>query len=313
MSIIEIRRRRPKRAAAAATAIGVTALVALGTATAGPASGATHHTAAPKASNGIALPAKVARIVSLSDAATEDLFAIGAGRQVVAVDQYSTYPPSAPRTKLDGIEPNVEAIAAYHPDLVVISDAVDNIEQHLASLRIPVLLEGAPTSFAGAYAQMVALGAATGHARAAGALVASLKRKVAAAVASIKPERPPLTVYDELERDYYSVTSGTFVGQVFSMLGLKNIADGANKAGTYPQLSAEYILAQNPNLIVLSDSVCCGQSYKTVAARPGWSAISAVQHHDVIVVNDTIASEWGPRIVDYVQAVAAAIRRIEAR
>jgi iron complex transport system substrate-binding protein len=288
-------------------------LAGVGSAAVRPERGTAHRRTALMASNGIALPATATRIVSLSDAATEDLFAVGAGRHVVAVDEYSTYPPSAPRTKLDGLEPNVEAIAAYHPDLVVISDNVDNLEQHLASLKIPVLLEAAPPNFAGLYGQMLALGAASGHAGAARTLVATLKRKVSAAVASVKRESPPLKVYDELDQTFYSVTSRTFVGQIFSMLGLRNIADGAGKTGTYPQLSGEYIVASDPDLIVLSDSICCGQSYTTVAARPAWSTISAIQHHEVIAVNDTIASEWGPRIVDYVQEVAAAVRRIEAQ
>jgi iron complex transport system substrate-binding protein len=268
---------------------------------------------ASKASNGVALPATATRIVSLSGAATQDLFADGAGKQVVAVDQYSTYPSNAPRTKLSGFSPNVEAIAKYKPDLVVISNNVDDLEQHLASLHIPVLLEAAPTNFSGIYAQLTGLGDATGHAKQAASVVARMKRQVAAAVASVKREHPPLSVYDELDQTFYSTSSKTFVGQVFTMLGLKNIADAAAKEAAYPQLSSEYIVGSDPDLIVLSDTVCCGQSYKTVAARPGWSSIAAVQHHDVVGVNDTIASQWGPLFVTFVEDVAAAVRKIEAQ
>lgn len=268
---------------------------------------------AATASNGVPLPADATRIVSLSDAATEDLFADGAGHQVVAVDSYSTYPPNAPRTKLSAFQPNVEAIASYHPDLVVISDDIDNVAQHLAALHIPVLLEAAPSNFTGIYDQIAQLGQVTGHAAQARALVASMQHRVAAIVASVKKRTPPLKVYDELDQNYYSVTSHTFVGQVLTMLGLRDIADAAGKAGTYPQLSAEYVVAQDPDLIVLSDTACCGQSYKTVAARPGWSAISAVAGHDVVAVNDTVASEWGPRIVLFMEQVAAGVRKVEAQ
>jgi iron complex transport system substrate-binding protein len=268
---------------------------------------------AARASNGVALPAHPTRIVSLSDASTEDLFAIGAGKQVVAVDQYSTYPPSAPRTKLSAFQPNVEAIAAYKPDLVVISDNISDLEQHLATLHIPVLLEAAPTGFAGIYDQILALGRVTGHDRQAPALVAHMKREVSAAVASVKRAHPPLKVYDELDQSYYSVTSKTFVGQVFTVLGLHDIADGAGKSGTYPQLSPEYIVASDPDLIVLSDTACCGESYAKIAARPGWSAIKAVADHDVVAVNDTVASEWGPRIVLFLDQVAGALRKAESR
>jgi len=81
----------------------------------------------------------------------------------------------------------------------------------------------------------------------------------------------------------------------------------------YPQLSSEYIIAADPDLIVLSDTVCCGQSYKTVAARPGWSSITAVKEHNILAVNDTIASQWGPEIISFVRDVAGAVRRIEDR
>jgi iron complex transport system substrate-binding protein len=265
------------------------------------------------ASNGVALPADPTRIVSLSGSATQDLFADGAGKQVVAVDEYSTYPSNAPRTKLSGFNPNVEAIAKYQPDLVVISENVDNLEQHLAALHIPVLIESAPSGFNGIYAQLLALGRATGHGGQAATVVAGMKRHVASLVASVRTERPPLAVYDELDQTFYSVSSKTFIGRVFRMLGLKNIADAAGKGSTYPQLSSEYIVASDPDLIVLSDTTCCGQSYKTIAARPGWSTIAAVRNHAVVGVNDTIASQWGPRFLDFVEEVTAAVRRIEHR
>ena len=73
------------------------------------------------------IPHQPTRIVSLSPTATEDLYAVGAGKQVVAVDSYSTYPPQAPRTKLSGFTPNVEAIAKYRPDLVVVADDTNHI------------------------------------------------------------------------------------------------------------------------------------------------------------------------------------------
>ena len=91
----------------------------------------------------------------------------------------------------------------------------------------------------------------------------------------------------------------------------ENIADKAQGSGEYPQLSAEYIIASNPDLIVLADTVCCGQTRATVAARPGWSNIAAVKSGDVVPVDDSIASEWGPRIVLFLKAVAE--RRKEAR
>ena len=78
----------------------------------------------------------------------------------------------------------------------------------------------------------------------------------------------PLTVYHELDPTYYSATSKTFIGRVYALLGLRNIADAADKTGSgYPQLSAEYIVAASPDLIVLADTKCCGQTAAKVGKR----------------------------------------------
>ena len=254
------------------------------------------------------------RIVSLSPTATEDLFAVGAAKQVVAVDNQSDYPKNAPITKLSGITPNAEAIAGYNPDLVVVSYDADHIVEALGKLKIPVLVEPTASTLAQAYGQMVQLGDRTGHAGKAAALVASLKRQIAAIVASVPHPRPAITVYHELGPDLYSATSKTFIGRIYTMLGLKDIADAADKVGSgYPQLSQEYILAADPRLIVLADTVCCGQSAATVHRRAGWGTIAAVKDGDVLAVNDDIASRWGPRIVDFVRQVAAEVKAIAVK
>jgi iron complex transport system substrate-binding protein len=142
--------------------------------------GTAHRAAATTrlSADGVPLPRHATRVVSLSEAATEDLFAAGAGDQVVAADEYSVYPASAPRTKLNPFSPNVEAIAKYRPDLVVISQDVGHIETQLGALRIPVVYAPAPANLDGAYAQMRELGAVTSHAVQAAAVVARLKARV---------------------------------------------------------------------------------------------------------------------------------------
>jgi iron complex transport system substrate-binding protein len=247
------------------------------------------------------------RIVSLSPTATEDLFAIGAGPQVIAVDDQSNYPKQAPRTKLSSYKPNAEAIAKYRPDLVVVSED-GGIVAALHKLGIRTLLEPSAANLDQAYAQIVDLGRATGHAAQATRLVTRTKAQLARVVASVPHTR--LKVFDELGPDLYSATSKTFIGSLFTLFGLTNIADAADKAGSgYPQLSNEYVIAESPDIVVLSDTKCCGQSPKTVAARPGWSTVSAVRHQGVVAVSDDVASRWGPRIVQFAKAVAAGIRR----
>ena len=245
------------------------------------------------------------RIVSLSPTATEDLFKIGAGKQVVAVDNQSNYPKRAPRTTLSGFTPNVEAIASYHPDLVVVSYNPRNFVAQLRQLGIKVVDEPAASNLKQAYSEILGLGRLTGHGRGAKAVVHSMQTHLAAIVASVPKTRRHLRVYHELDPTYYSATSNTFIGSVYKLFGFRDIADAAGGTGDgYPQLSAEYIIAQNPQIIVLADTRCCAQTYASVAARPGWSTISAVQHRRVVLANDDVASRWGPRIVQFARAVA---------
>lgn len=253
------------------------------------------------------------RIVSLSPSATEDLFALGAGKQVVAVDSDSTYPKNAPHTKLSAYRPNVEAIAKYRPDLVVITDDINHIAEQLAKLGVPVLLETAPNNLSGAYAQLAQLGEATGNAGGARRTIAHMRAQIATLVHSVPRPNRTLTVYHELDQTGYSADSRTFVGEIYRMFGLKNIADKAARANNYPQLSPEYIVAADPDLIVLADTVCCGQTAATVAARPGWKNISAVKTRMIVPVNDSIASEWGPQFVEFVRTIANAVKRLEAK
>jgi iron complex transport system substrate-binding protein len=264
-----------------------------------------------KASNGVPMPSYPKRIVSLSASSTEDLYAVSAGSQVVAVDQYSTYPANAPRTKLSGYQPNVEAIAKYNPDLVVTYENVNHVSQQLAALHIPVLIEAPPSNLSGAYAQLTQLGNVTGHPHDAARVVAGVRAQVAAILASMPKSKRALSVYHELDQTYYSASSHTFVGQIYALLGLRNIADEAAKASVYPQLSSEYIISANPSLIVLADSVCCHQSIHTVAKRAGWSGVAAVRSGAVLSVNDSIASEWGPRIVLFLRTIADEVRKLE--
>jgi iron complex transport system substrate-binding protein len=252
------------------------------------------------------------RIVSLSPTSTEDLFALGAGKQVVAVDQDSNYPARAPRTSLSGFTPNVEAVANYHPDLVVISYDPGNFASQLRALGIKVVFEAAANNLKQAYGEILQLGRLTGHNAGAKAVVHSMQTHLAAIVRSVPNARRHLRVYHELDQTYYSATSSTFIGSIYKLFGFKDIADaasGAAAAGGYPQLSAEYIIAANPQIIVLADTKCCQQTEATVAARPGWSVISAVQHNRVVGVDDDVASRWGPRIVQFARAVARIAKR----
>lgn len=262
-----------------------------------------------EAANGdVTIAAQPRRIVSLSPTSTEMLFAIGAGDQVEAVDDQSNYPSDAPVTDLSGFEPNVEAIASYGPDLVVYSTEPGDLDSALEGLGIPALQQPAAAALDDVYEQIEQLGVATGNVSEAEVVVDRMRTEIRSITGSIEPPSEPVTYYHELDDTYYSVTSSTFIGQLYSLVGLENIADEAKGAGGgYPQLSAEYIVDADPDLIFLADTKCCGQSPRTVARRPGWGRIAAVENGGVISLDDDVASRWGPRVVDYLRRIAEAV------
>ncbi|TDC39108.1 ABC transporter substrate-binding protein [Actinomadura sp. KC345] len=265
-----------------------------------------------QAANGaVTVPARPERIVSLSPTHTETLFAIGAGPQVVAVDDYSNHPAEAPRTKLSGFKPNAEAVIKYKPDLVVLSDDLNGIVGSLEKVKIPVLLEPSATRLDEAYDEINDLGKATGRTAEAEKLVADMRSSIQRTVAA-SPKGKGLSYYHELDDQLHSVTSSTFVGQVYGLFGLENIADEAEKAtGGYPQLSREYLLKQDPDLVFLADTKCCGQNAATIAKRPGWSDLGAVKNDGVVELDDDIASRWGPRLPEFVKAMGDAVQNVQ--
>ena len=260
----------------------------------------------------VTIDSRPERIVSLSPTATEDLFAIGAGDQVIAVDDQSNYPADVPTTDLSGFEPNVEAIAGYEPDLVVFATEPGDLGSSLEGLGITALQLDAAPNLDVAYDQIEQLGAATGHAAESVALVEQMRSEIHVLVDEADPTTGT-SFYYELDDTFYSVTSKTFIGQLLRMLGLENIADEVGKgSGGYPQLSAEYIIDSDPDLIFLADTKCCGQSAETVATRPGWFGLAAIEDGGVVPLDDDVASRWGPRIVDLVRRVSEAVDSAEA-
>lgn len=262
------------------------------------------------AANGeVTLDERPEAIVSMSPTATEMLFAIGAGDQVEAVDDNSNFPAEAPTTDLSSFTPNAEAIAGYSPDLVVLSNDTNGIVDALETLDVPVLLLEAAEDLDDTYAQMQLLGEATGHVDEAADAVADVQDRIEAAVASVPADVEGQRVYHELDPGLYSADSSTFIGSIYSMFGLENVADGApDPSGGYPQLSAEYLVEQAPDIIVLADTKCCGESAQTVAERPAFGTVPAVVEGRVVAADDDVASRWGPRVADFAETVAEALQ-----
>lgn len=248
-------------------------------------------------------------IVSLSPTATEILFAVGAGEQVIAVDDQSNFPGDAPGTDLSGFDPNVEAIAAHQPDLVVLQGGADEAVSGLDALGIETLVQPAAVTLDDTYAQIAEIGAITGHEDEAAAVVADMRSSIDELVAEVPDQANPLTYYHELDPTLYSVTSSTFVGHIYGLAGLVNVADAADANAElpgYPQLSAEFLVQADPDFVFLADTKCCQQSADTFAARPGFDQLAAVRNNRVIELDDDVASRWGPRVVDLLRTIVEA-------
>ena len=263
-----------------------------------------------EADNGsVVIGSRPAAIVSLSSVATEMLFEIGAGPQVIAVDDQSNYPPDAPMTDLSGFTPNLEAILSLDPDLVVISFDPGDLAAGLEAAGVPVLGYGAALTIDDVYRQIQALGTATGNLEVAGKVIDRIRGDLAELVATSGDLGNGLSYYHEIDNQLYTVTSATFFGEIYALFGLANIADAADEDGSafgYPQLSSEYIVSANPDIVFLADARY-GESEETVAARPGWDSLSAVQTGNVVELDADIASRWGPRIVELAASIAGAL------
>ena len=262
----------------------------------------------------LTLDAQPMRIISLSPTATEMLYAVGAGAQVVAVDEYSNYPDEAAAlgTMLSGFEPNIEAISGFTPDLVIASYDPGTLVEQLGALNIPVFIANAATSIDNVYEQIEQIGLLTGHADTALEITAQMQMEIEAAIAGVVPPVEPISYFYELDNTLYSVTSNTFVGQIFNLFGLRNIADNVESGNDYPQLSAEVVVSSDPDLIFLADTKCCNETAETVAARDGWGGLKAVTNNHIVELDDDVASRWGPRIIELVVAIRDAVAMVVA-
>jgi iron complex transport system substrate-binding protein len=255
---------------------------------------------------GVAIPGDPQRIASLSASHTEMLYAMGVGDRVVATDLFSDYPAEAQDSdKIDAFNLSVESVAAFDPDLVLVAFDPGGVVAGLEVLGIPTVLFDAPADLDDALAQMLEVGRAVGVPDRAAELVGQLRERVEAVVAGA-PDSDGLTFYHELDGSLFTVTSDTFVGSLYELFGMVNIADAADATGSgYPQLSGEYLIESDPDVIFLADTKCCGIDAGVVASRPGWNTLSAVRDGRIVELDDDVASRWGPRLVEFLDAVAS--------
>ena len=248
------------------------------------------------------------RIVSLSPSNTETAFALGLGSRMVGVTDYCNYPEEALKiNKVGGFSnPNVEAVLALEPDLVFAGNKHEEQVKKLEELNIPVLVLS-PESIEDVLESMVMMGKATGKSKEADAVIADMRERlktIEAKVSSI-PAQERVRVYFEVSSDpLMSAGAASLIDEVISLAGGKNIF--ADVAGTYPKISEEVLLEKNPQFIIFPGGHGSeGFDRETIAARPLWENITAVQDNHIFEVSADMITRPGPRSIEAVEKLAA--------
>ena len=246
------------------------------------------------------------RIVSLSPAHTEILYALGLGDRVVGTDSFSDFPLEATEKPRVGnaFTLNLEALAALEPDLVytTFEGPVADVER----LDIKVMYLFAADDLQGVLDNIVLLGRITDREARARALVADMEGRIDAVAGRLASVEEGPRLFYELDPALFTVGPGSFIGNMLELLKVQNVAEGADSP--YPQLSAEVIVERDPEVIVLGDSreyLSTGITVGEVEARPGWSGITAVVEGQVYSFDDSLVSRPGPRIADGIEQLAS--------
>jgi iron complex transport system substrate-binding protein len=248
------------------------------------------------------------RIAALSSTHVEILFALGAGDRVIAGDLFSNHPAEAAGLdQIDAFNLNVEAVASLDPDLVILGFDPGDAVASFAAIGIPALLMGPAADLDEMFMQYTVLGTAIGDGEAADRLIEATQAGIDAAVTAAGDAGQGISYYHETDPfSFYTPNSSTFIGRVYALFGMENIADAASdEFGTgYPQLSPEFVIASDPDWVFLT----YGEDAASLAARPGWDTLSALEAGHVITLDSDITSRWGPRVADFAAAVSAALR-----
>ena len=260
----------------------------------------------------VSLAKQPVRIVSTAPSNTEILFALGLEDKVLGVTTLCNYPAAAQqKPKIGGFRPALEPIVGQQPDLVLAVPATPvDVVSGLEGLQIPVLVLNPPT-FDGVLANIRLVGRATGATAAAEQLAAQMQQRWSAVTERARSVQSKPRVFYELDgsnpASVYTAGAGTFIDAMIATAGGVNAVAQAAPGVQYPQMSSEAVIQLNPQLILLGDAPF-GQSYDTVAARPGWNAVEAVQKRAVVGLADPdVTSRAGPRLVDGLELVAKAI------
>lgn len=254
----------------------------------------------------VTLSAPPQRIISLAPSNTEVLFALGLGHRVIAVDSDSNYPAAVSQKARvgSGLAPSLERIVALQPDLVLLWDAsAKEIQTKLKQLQINTATF-TPQNLTEVYGYIGNVGRLTGTEEAAQAVVAGMQERVAFVTQRVNgSQKRPLVFYEVWPEPLYSAGPGSFIHELITLAGGRNVAAGARSA--WPAISVETAIAGDPEVIITpfdkNDSVVSGKS------KALWANVKAVRLGRICRVDQDIVSRPGPRLADGLLAIAKAL------
>lgn len=246
------------------------------------------------------------RIVSLLPSLTETVCELGACERLVGVDRYSNWPASVRRLPQlgGGIDPNVEAVVALRPDAVLVADSSRAVDQLRALGLKVVVLE--PKNMADVQRVLGQVGRLLGTDPAEPSRVwRSIDAAVSAAAQSLPARVKQTRVYFEVNNAPYGAGEASFIGEMLSRLGARNILPAS--MGPFPRLNPEFVVRANPDLIMVGD-----QNFGGMAQRPGWAGIRALRENRLCVFapeQSDVLVRPGPRMAEAARLMADCLQR----
>jgi iron complex transport system substrate-binding protein len=259
----------------------------------------------------VTLAAQPKRIVSLVPSATETLFALGLGDNVVAVTKWDNYPVGV-QEKVDyafedSIRPNTEQILELAPDLIIMG-LMGNDQKDIEAIRnlkIPVVTIN-PQTLVETYQSIELFGKLTDSQEQAHKIVSGMKEKeqvIFEKIGTIK-DIDRLKVWTEVDENLYTPGEGTFLNELLTKAGGKNIAADVQGWGQY---NSEQVVAKDPQVIFSTYGYYQPDAVANIIARKGWQNVQAVKNERVIELDSDMVTRTGPRIVDGLESIAKAL------
>lgn len=252
------------------------------------------------------------RIVSLSPALTETLFAVGAGDQIVGNTEFCNYPEAAKSIqKVGGYSADsisVETIVSLKPDLVMAESSIQSATTDaLIQANIPVFVNST-SSYEDVFNNIAMAGKITGHDKEAEELINSMNERIAKVQEKVKdiPEADrPKVFWEVWDEPLMTVGPNTFLDRLIREAGGINIFSDASV--DYPSVSAEEVIKRNPDFIMGPGTMSEKLDTEMLATQPGWENVNAIAKEQIVLLDDNISSRPGPRIAEAIELIAKAL------